>query len=365
MRQVVLDTETTGLEVGKGHRIIEIGCVELSERRPTGRSFHRYLNPERVVDFGAQAVHGISNEFLADKPRFGEIAAEFIEFIAGAELIIHNAEFDVGFLDAELALADATLGRVAQHARVLDTLALAREKYPGQKNNLDALCKRLNVDNRGRNLHGALLDAQLLTEVYLAMTGGQGDPKIVPFRGDYLILKPEKRYLVKGNIYPVPDPSFPFLGVHFTPRMNGDVWLGPNAVLAFAREGYSFSTINLTDLVESLTYPGFIKLAGKYMSIGMAEMYRDVVRSAYVKALQRYIPELQVQDTLPGPSGVRAQAMNADGSMVDDFVFEGSDGVVHVRNAPSPAATSSLAIGAYIAQDAAKRFDLGTATAAV
>jgi DNA polymerase-3 subunit epsilon len=175
MRQVVLDTETTGLEVGKGHRIIEIGAVELAERRPTGRTFHRYLNPERAVDFGAQAVHGISNEFLADKPRFVEIAAEFIEFIAGAELIIHNADFDIGFLDAELALADAMLGRVAQHARVLDTLALAREKYPGQKNNLDALCKRLNVDNRGRDLHGALLDAQLLTEVYLTMTGGQGD----------------------------------------------------------------------------------------------------------------------------------------------------------------------------------------------
>ena len=197
------------------------------------------------------------------------------------------------------------------------------------------------------------------------MTGGRGDPKIVPFRGDYLILKPDKRYLVKGNIYPVPDPSFPFLGVHFTPRMNGDVWLGPNAVLAFAREGYSFSTINPGDLFESLTYSGFIKLAGKYMSIGLGEMYRDVVRSAYVKGLQRYIPELQVEDTLPGPSGVRAQAMNADGSMVDDFVFEGSEGVVHVRNAPSPAATSSLAIGAYIADDADKRFALGTRAAAV
>ncbi len=195
------------------------------------------------------------------------------------------------------------------------------------------------------------------------MTGGAGDPKIVPFRGDYLILKPEKRYLVKGNIYPVPDPSFPFLGVHFTPRMNGDIWLGPNAVLAFAREGYTFSTIDPRDLFESLTYPGFIKLAGKYLSIGMGEMYRDVVRSAYVKALQRYIPELQVDDTLPGPSGVRAQAMNADGSMVDDFVFEGSEGVVHVRNAPSPAATSSLAIGAYVADDADKRFGLGTAAA--
>jgi L-2-hydroxyglutarate oxidase LhgO len=197
------------------------------------------------------------------------------------------------------------------------------------------------------------------------MTGGQGDPKIVPFRGDYLILKPEKRYLVKGNIYPVPDPSFPFLGVHFTPRMNGDIWLGPNAVLAFSREGYNFSTINPGDLLESLTYSGFIKLASKYMSVGMGEMYRDVVRSAYVKALQRYIPELQVADTLPGPSGVRAQAMNANGSMVDDFVFEGSEGVVHVRNAPSPAATSSLAIGSYIADDADKRFGLGTAAAVV
>ncbi|MDQ2663902.1 MAG: L-2-hydroxyglutarate oxidase [Candidatus Eremiobacteraeota bacterium] len=197
------------------------------------------------------------------------------------------------------------------------------------------------------------------------MTGGRGDPKIVPFRGDYLILKPEKRYLVKGNIYPAPDPAFPFLGVHFTPRMNGDIWLGPNAVLAFARDGYTFTKINPRDLVESLTYPGFIKLAGKYMSIGMGEMYRDVVRGAYVKALQRYIPELTVDDTLPGPSGVRAQAMNADGSMVDDFVFEGSDGVVHVRNAPSPAATSSLAIGSYIADDADSRFGLGTTTAVV
>ncbi|HEY1977271.1 MAG TPA: L-2-hydroxyglutarate oxidase [Candidatus Baltobacteraceae bacterium] len=197
------------------------------------------------------------------------------------------------------------------------------------------------------------------------MTGGQGDPKIVPFRGDYLILKPEKRYLVKGNIYPVPDPSFPFLGVHFTPRMNGDIWLGPNAVLAFAREGYSFTTIDMGDLFETLTYSGFIKLAGKYLSTGMGEMYRDVVRGAYVRALQRYIPELTVADTLAGPSGVRAQAMMSDGSLVDDFVFDGDEGVVHVRNAPSPAATSSLAIGRFIADDADKRFGLGTTPAVV
>src|SRR5579885_1070477 len=207
--------------------------------------------------------------------------------------------------------------------------------------------------------------AGLQSDRLAKMTGGKPDPKIVPFRGDYLILKPEKRSLVRGNIYPVPDPAFPFLGVHFTPRMNGDIWLGPNAVLAFAREGYNFTTINVGDLVESVTYPGFIKLASKYLSVGMGEMYRDLVRSAYVAALQRYIPELRVEDTLPGPSGVRAQAMNADGSMVDDFVFEGSAGVVHVRNAPSPAATSSLAIGKYIADDADARFGLGTAPAVV
>ena len=207
--------------------------------------------------------------------------------------------------------------------------------------------------------------AGLQSDRLAKMTGGRGDPKIVPFRGDYLILKPEKRSLVRGNIYPVPDPAFPFLGVHFTPRMNGDVWLGPNAVLAFAREGYNFTTINVRDLIESLTYPGFIKLAGKFMGVGVGEMYRDVVRGAYVKALQRYIPDLQVEDTLPGPSGVRAHPMNSDGSMEDDFVFEGSEGVVHVRNAPSPAATSSLAIGAYIADDADSRFGLGTTAAAV
>lgn len=199
----------------------------------------------------------------------------------------------------------------------------------------------------------------LFSDRLAQMTGGEGDPKIVPFRGDYLVLKPEKRYLVKGNIYPVPDPEFPFLGVHFTPRMDGSIWLGPNAVLAFAREGYSFFKINPRDLIDALSYSGFIKLAAKYWRVGFGEMYRDVVRTAYVKALQRYIPELRPEDCLSGPSGVRAQAMSSDGNMVDDFVFEGAEGVVHVRNAPSPAATSSLAIGSYIADDAQKRFALG------
>ncbi|MFY9780990.1 MAG: L-2-hydroxyglutarate oxidase [Candidatus Baltobacteraceae bacterium] len=199
----------------------------------------------------------------------------------------------------------------------------------------------------------------LYSDKIALMTGGHRDPKIVPFRGDYLILKPEKNYLVKGNIYPVPDPEFPFLGVHFTPRMDGSIWLGPNAVLAFAREGYSFFKIDPRELYDALSYPGVFSLFTKYWKIGLGEIYRDLIHSAYVKALQRYIPELKVSDCLSGPSGVRAQAMAPDGSLVDDFVFEGSEGVVHVRNAPSPAATSSLAIGKYIVDDAAKRFDLG------
>jgi len=205
----------------------------------------------------------------------------------------------------------------------------------------------------------------LYSDKLARMTNGARDPKIVPFRGDYLILKPEKRYLVQGNIYPVPDPQFPFLGVHFTPRVDGSIWLGPNAVLAFAREGYSFFTINPPELWDALTYPGFFKLATKYWEMGAGEMYRDLVRSAYVEALQRYIPELQPEDCLPGPSGVRAQAMTADGGLVDDFIFEGADGVVHVRNAPSPAATSSLAIAKYIANDAEQRFDVSTTSIAV
>src|SRR5579883_250805 len=152
MRQIVLDTETTGLEADRGHRVIEIGCVELIERRPTGRTFHRYLNPDRTSEAGALAVHGITDDFLADKPRFREIVEEWLEFIRGAELLIHNAAFDVSFLDAELALCGPRHGRVADHARIVDTLALAREKYPGQKNTLDALCKRLGVDCSHREL---------------------------------------------------------------------------------------------------------------------------------------------------------------------------------------------------------------------
>jgi DNA polymerase-3 subunit epsilon len=173
MRQIVLDTETTGLEPSKGHRIVEIGCIELLERRRSGATFHRFLNPEREIDAGALAVHGITEEFLRDKPRFADIADDLWRFLSGAELIIHNAAFDLSFLEFEFSRV-ATPGALREQVSVLDTLALARERYPGQKNNLDALCKRLGVDASHRELHGALLDASLLTDVYLAMTAGQG-----------------------------------------------------------------------------------------------------------------------------------------------------------------------------------------------
>jgi DNA polymerase-3 subunit epsilon len=175
MRQVVLDTETTGLEWAQGHRVIEIGCIEILNRRQTDNSFHCYLNPERAVDERAQEVHGLSREDLADKPLFKDMADDFLAYIDDAELIIHNAAFDVGFLDNELRLIQRDDRSLAKANPIMDTLTLARQIHPGQRNSLDALCKRYGVDNSRRDLHGALLDARLLAEVYLALTGGQGD----------------------------------------------------------------------------------------------------------------------------------------------------------------------------------------------
>lgn len=173
MRQIVLDTETTGLDPAQGHRIIEIGCVELNNRRLTGNNYHVYIQPDRSIDEGAQNVHGISNEFLADKPRFADIVEDLIDYLKGAELIIHNAPFDVGFLNHELKLVGEQYNTVEHYCGVIDTLVMARKQRPGQKNNLDALCKHYEVNNSQRELHGALLDAELLSEVYLRMTGGQ------------------------------------------------------------------------------------------------------------------------------------------------------------------------------------------------
>lgn len=178
MRQIILDTETTGIDPKEGHRLVEIGAVEMINRRLTGNSYHQYINPERHIDAEVVAVHGIDDEKVANEPVFADVADEFWAFIAGAELVIHNAAFDVGFIDHELAMLnkkrrEPVLGPVAEHCRILDTLGLARQKHPGQRNNLDALCKRYEIDNGHRVLHGALLDAEILADVYLAMTGGQ------------------------------------------------------------------------------------------------------------------------------------------------------------------------------------------------
>lgn len=173
MRQIILDTETTGLSWEKGNRVVEIGCVELINRRPTGRTYQCYLNPERDMEAGAMEVTGLTRDFLSEKPLFADVVDEFLAFIQGAELVIHNAEFDVGFLNYELSLLGQAYSPLRHYAQVLDTLRLARELFPGQRNSLDALCKRLGVDNKHRQLHGALLDAELLADVYLMMTSGQ------------------------------------------------------------------------------------------------------------------------------------------------------------------------------------------------
>lgn len=173
MRQIVLDTETTGLEWEQDHRIIEIGCVELIDRRYTGNNFHQYLQPDRLIDAGAIEVHGITNEFLQDKPRFTDVVDDFMQYLEGAELIIHNAPFDVGFINYELKRGETAYGELSEHCSILDSLVMARKKHPGQRNSLDALCGRYQIDNSKREKHGALLDAEILADVYLAMTGGQ------------------------------------------------------------------------------------------------------------------------------------------------------------------------------------------------
>ena len=198
MRQIVLDTETTGLSTAQGHRVIEIGCIELVNRRLTGREYHRFLNPERDIDEGAERVHGISREDLVGAPRFPDVAEELLAFLRDSELVIHNAEFDVGFLEYELSLMQHPRPVITNHATVLDTLTLARELHPGQRNSLDALCKRYNVDASKRDVHGALIDAELLARVYLAMTGGQAalglddESDVVAQAGEEVLVRPRR-----------------------------------------------------------------------------------------------------------------------------------------------------------------------------
>jgi L-2-hydroxyglutarate oxidase len=203
----------------------------------------------------------------------------------------------------------------------------------------------------------AIACAGLQSDLVARLTGGRPDPRIVPFRGDYYTLLPSARHLVRGLLYPVPDPRFPFLGVHFTRRIDGEVWAGPNAVLAFAREGYRRRDVRPRELLATLAYPGFVRLAARYLRTGLAEMWRDWWKPAFVRELQRYVPEIRSDQLRFGPSGVRAQALARDGTMVDDFSLGGSGRVLHVRNAPSPAATSSLAIGRELARTALDRLD--------
>lgn len=207
--------------------------------------------------------------------------------------------------------------------------------------------------------------AGLYSDKLAELTGCPRVPKIVPFRGEYLILAEEKCHMIKGNIYPVPDPRFPFLGVHFTPKLDGSVLLGPNAVLAFKREGYSWSDISLTDLIDTVRYPGFLRMASKYLAFGIQETMKSAFISLQLKALQRYIPEITAADIRRGPAGVRAQALNLDGSLVEDFIFHLGAGpgalakhVLHCRNAPSPGATSSLPIGKMIADKIEQQFQI-------
>ncbi len=216
----------------------------------------------------------------------------------------------------------------------------------------------LATDDATFEARNVITCAGLQSDRVAAMTGDAGDQRIVPFRGDYYHLRKDARHLVRGLLYPVPDPRFPFLGVHFTRRIDGAVWAGPNAVLAFAREGYRRTDLSPRDLVESLTYPGFWRLAGPYLRTGLAEMWRDYVKAAFVRELQRFVPELRAEQLRFGPSGVRAQSLSASGEMVDDFSLGEGPGILHVRNAPSPAATASPGIGAMLADRAIERFGL-------
>lgn len=199
--------------------------------------------------------------------------------------------------------------------------------------------------------------AGLWSDRVAKLTGASRDPVIVPFRGDYFTLPPDRRYLVQTNIYPVPDPRFPFLGVHLTPRMSGEIWMGPNAVLAFGREGYSFLKVDPADLLDTLRSGGFRRFASKHWRTGLDEMRRDLSRRRFLASLQRYVPELKLSDLHPGPSGVRAQALTAEGNLVDDFVFDRHGRVLHVRNAPSPAATASLEIASMINDELEQQMD--------
>uniref|UniRef100_A0ABM5FCA2 L-2-hydroxyglutarate dehydrogenase, mitochondrial n=1 Tax=Pogona vitticeps TaxID=103695 RepID=A0ABM5FCA2_9SAUR len=245
----------------------------------------------------------------------------------------------------------------------VEDMQMAKESPPGSEEGLKYPVVVRNSKGEEVRCRHLVACAGLYSDRLSQISGCSPEPRIVPFRGDYLVLKPEKCYLVRGNIYPVPDPRFPFLGIHFTPRMDGSVWLGPNAVLAFKREGYRVYDFSLQDFMEATAYSGLWKLVLRNFLYGVGEMYRACFLSAQLKQLQKFIPEVTINDILRGPAGVRAQALDNDGNLIDDFVFDEGTGdiggrILHVRNAPSPAATSSLAIAKMIANEVERRFEL-------
>ncbi|XP_032092722.1 L-2-hydroxyglutarate dehydrogenase, mitochondrial [Thamnophis elegans] len=271
----------------------------------------------------------------------------------------------VNYRQVALAYAEdfQTAGGTVLTEFEVEQMDMAKESAEGSKEGMKYPIIVRNSKGKEVRCRHLVSCAGLYSDRLSQISGCDPEPRIVPFRGDYLMLKPEKCYLVRGNIYPVPDPRFPFLGIHFTPRMDGSVWLGPNAVLAFKREGYKFYDFSIQDFIDAAAYSGLWKLALKNFSYGMGEMYRACFLNAQLKQLQRIIPEVTINDIQRGPAGVRAQALDSGGNLIDDFVFDSGTGdiaarILHVRNAPSPAATSSLAIAKMIAKEVEQRFEL-------
>lgn len=306
------------------------------------------LDESEMPRFAALRDRATANEVPGLEEVGAERIAEIEPHAAGIRALWSPSTGIIDFRRVAQAMADDLRARGVE--------ILLRRRVTGiREGSAEVVVETRNGPIVGRHL---IVCAGLHADRLAAMAGVRDAPRIVPFRGDYYTLSPDARHLVRGLIYPVPDPRFPFLGVHFTKRIDGNVWAGPNAVLAFAREGYRRGDLSVLDLAGTLAYPGLLRLAGRYLRTGLAEMWRDWWKPAFVRELQRYVPEIRSDQLSFGPSGVRAQALARDGSLFDDFSLGGSGRLLHVQNAPSPAATSSLAIGRMLAATAAERFGL-------
>ena len=306
------------------------------------------LDESELPRFGALKERAIANGVPGLEEVGPERIAEIEPHAAGIRALWSPSTSIIDFRRAALAMADDIRGLGAE-------IQLGRRVTGIRESAREVVVETTRGPIVGRHL---IVCGGLHADRLAAMVGARDAPRIVPFRGDYYTLTLDARHLVRGLLYPVPDPRFPFLGVHFTKRIDGAVWAGPNAVLAFAREGYRRRDLNIRDLVRTVTYPGFLRLAGRYLRTGLAETWRDWSKPAFVRELQRYIPEIRANQLTFGPSGVRAQAIARNGSLFDDFSLGGSGRILHVQNAPSPGATSSLAIGRTLAETARERFGL-------